>query len=96
MKGYCSLNMHVDVAASWLYMLYYSVAVYYFFFHFAILLLCAQNAKNAIKTTTPALTFLYCYVQCTSGLLLVAVHLFSLRHIISLKCKNILKHAYLK
>lgn len=31
MKGYCSLNMHVDVAASWLYMLYYSVAVYFFF-----------------------------------------------------------------
>lgn len=59
MKGYCSLNMHVDVAASWLYMLCYSVAVY-FFFHFAILLLCAQNAKNAIKMTTPALTFLYC------------------------------------
>lgn len=37
MKGYCSLNMHVDVATSWLYMLYYSVAVYYYYFFFILL-----------------------------------------------------------
>lgn len=59
--------MHVDVATSWLYMLCNSVAL--FFFHFAILLSCAQNAKNALKSLA----------RYTSGLLLVAVHLLSLQ-----------------
>lgn len=46
MKGYCSLNMHVDVAASWLYMLYYSVAVYYFFFSFCYpTIMCTECQK---------------------------------------------------
>lgn len=66
-KGHCSLNMHADdwwprafrnsSFKSWLHMLYDTVPL--FFFHLAILLSCAQNAKNKTKNKT-ALTSIYC------------------------------------